>query len=62
MTGPVSGKGGKQLLKVLSMFINIILCGDTPDFIKPFFFFSASLIAVSKRGGSTQPIAVGCTL
>ena len=30
MIGSGSGKGGKQLLRVLS--INIILRGDTPDF------------------------------
>ena len=47
LTGPGSGEGGKQLLKVLSMFINIILRRDTLDFIIPF-FFGASLIAVSK--------------
>ena len=31
-------------------FIYIILRGDTPDFIIPF-FFGTSLIGVSKRGG-----------
>ena len=42
MTGSGSGEGGHQLLKVLPMSINIILRGDTPDFIIPF-FFDASL-------------------
>ena len=48
MTKLGSGEGGKQLLKVLCMFTNIVLRGYTPDFIIPFFSFSASLIAVSK--------------
>ena len=53
--------GGPVLLRALTDLVNIIVKGDTPSSISPF-FFGASLIALEKKGGGVRPIAIGCIL
>ena len=56
-----AGAGGPVLLRALTDLVNIIVKGDTPSSISPF-FFGASLIALEKKGGGVRPIAIGCSL
>ena len=49
------------LLSALADFCNLVLRGDAPEVVRPF-FFGASLVALRKRSGGIRPIAVGCTL
>ena len=48
------------LLIALARFCTLVLRGDVPHGVRPF-FFGASLVALKKSGG-VRPIAVGCTL
>ena len=48
-------------LCALTEFCNLVLHGDVPDEVRPF-FFGATLVALRKRSGGVRPIAVGCTL
>ena len=50
-----------QLLSALVDFCYLVLRGDTPDVVRPF-FFGASLVALNKKSGGIRPITVGCTL
>ena len=49
------------LRSALADFCNLVLRGDTPEVVRPF-FFGASLVALRKKSGGIRPIAVGCTL
>ena len=49
------------LLSSLASFLTLILKGEVPPSIRPF-FFGASLTALRKKDGGVRPIAVGCTL
>ena len=53
--------GGTTLVEALKSVISLILSGQTPLSIRPF-FFGAFPIALEKEGGGIRPIAVGCTL
>ena len=55
------GGGSEALLRALVPFIELVLSGNTPISIRPF-FFGANLIALQKKDGGIRPIAVGCTL
>ena len=46
------------LLSALADFCNLVLRGDAPEVVRPF-FFGASLVALRKRRGGIRPIAVG---
>ncbi|KAL5468951.1 hypothetical protein EMCRGX_G030112 [Ephydatia muelleri] len=61
MISASANSGGEALIEALSSFISLILSGQTPIAIRPY-FFGASLIALEKKGGGIGPIAVGCTL
>jgi len=52
---------GGGLLDTLTEFVNFVLAGNIPDWVRPF-FFGASLFAFSKKDGGIRPIAVGLTL
>ena len=57
---------GKQehevnLLKSLTIFVNLVLNGGVPDDIRPI-FFGASLCALQKKDGGVHSIAIGSTL
>ena len=41
--------------------MTLILKGNTPSQLRPY-FFGASLVALRKKDGGIRPIAVGCTL
>ena len=56
-----AGGGCEALLRALVPFIELVLSGNTPVSIRPF-FFGANLIALQKKDGGIWPIAVGCTL
>ena len=49
------------LLTALTDFCSLVLRGDVPQEVRPF-FFGASLVALRKKSGGVRPIAVGCTL
>ena len=53
--------GCESLLRALVPFIELVLSGNTPVSIRPF-FFSVNFIALQKKDGGIRPIAVGCTL
>ena len=48
-------------LCALTEFCNLVLRGNVPDEVRPF-FFGATLVALRKQSGGVRPIAVGCTL
>ena len=48
-------------LSALVAFCNLVLRGETPVEVRPF-FFGASLVALRKKCGGVRPIAVGCSL
>jgi hypothetical protein len=52
---------GDTLIESLTTFVNLILSGSTPAWVRPF-LFGASLFAFSKKDGGVRPIAVGLTL
>lgn len=52
---------GGTLLISLTCFINLVLAGKVPVWVRPF-FFGATLLAFNKKDGGTRPIAVGMTL
>ena len=54
-------RGGRELLRALTSFVNLVLDGKTPPSARPF-FFGATLIPLGKKGGGIRPIAVGHTL
>ena len=54
-------RGGRELLRALTSFGNLVLDGKTPPSARPF-FFGATLIPLGKKGGGIRPIAVGHTL
>ena len=49
------------LLPALTAYVQLVLEGRTPIFIRPY-FFGANLTAIHKSNGGVRPIAVGCTL
>ena len=49
------------ILNALVDFCSMVLHGDVPQLVRPF-FFGASLVALKKKSGGVRPIAVGCTL
>ena len=49
------------LLVALAEFCALVLRGDVPQEVRPF-FFGASLVALKKKCGGVRPISVGCTL
>ena len=51
----------KLLLSALVDFCYLVLRGDTPEEVRPF-FFGASLVALRKKRDGVRPIMVGCTL
>ena len=56
-----AGGGFGALLSALVSFVELVLNGDTPTSIGPF-FFGANLTALCKKGGGIRPIAVRGTL
>ena len=48
-------------LPALTAFVQLMLEGRTPTFIRTY-FFGANLTAIRKSDGGVRPIAVGCTL
>ena len=55
----VSANGGAQtLISAFGHFVNLIICGNVPVPIRPF-FFGANLTALAKKGSGVHPIAVG---
>ena len=52
---------GNTLIESLTAFINLILSGNTPEWVRSF-LFGASLLAFTKKDGGVRPIAVGLTL
>ena len=54
-------RDGSTLLAALTNFCTLVLKGDIPLEVRPF-FFGASLVALQKESGGVRPIAVGCTL
>ena len=61
MIGPGSGAGAEALLPALVAFVYLVLNGECPESIRPF-FFCANLTALRKKNGGIRPIAVGSTL
>ena len=61
MTAKAAGGGGPSLLRALTRFVNMVLEGGVVPIARPF-FFGASLIALTKKGGGVRPIAMGYTL
>ena len=49
------------MLAALVGFCFLVMQGDTPEKVRPF-FFSASLVAFRKKQGGVRPTAVECTL
>lgn len=58
---PLRGNQDNHLLSALVDFCHLVLRGDTPAEIRPF-FFGAYLIALRKKSGDVWPITVGCTM
>ena len=58
---PLGDNLENPLLSALVDFCYLVLRGDTPMEVRPF-FFGASLVALKKKSGGIRPIAVGCTL
>ena len=56
-----SASSSQVHLPALTAFVQLVLEGRTPTFIRPY-FFGANLTAISKSDGGVRPIAVGCTL
>ena len=52
---------GGSMLTALTHFVNLILAGKAPEWVRPY-LFGASLLAFSKKDGGVRPIAVGLTL
>ena len=52
---------GGTVIESLTCFINLILSGKVPAWVRPF-LFGAGLFAFNKKGGGMRPIAVGLTL
>ena len=52
---------GGTLIVSLTNFVNLILSGGAPDWVRQF-VFGASLLAFNKKDGGLRPIAVGMTL
>lgn len=52
---------GGSLLASLTNFVNLILAGKVPVWVRPH-LFGASLLAFAKKDGGVRPIAVGVTL
>ena len=48
-------------LSALADFSSLVLEGNTPPPVRPY-FFGARLIALDKHGGGVRPIAIGCVL
>ena len=51
---------GLTFLKTLTNLVNVILEGNVPFELRPY-FFAANLIALKKPDGGLRPIAVGIT-
>ena len=52
---------GSTLIESLTCFINLVLSGKVPVWVRPF-LFGAGLFAFNKKGGCVRPIAVGLAL
>ena len=58
---PLTRSNSQVLLPALTAFVQLVLEGRTPTFIRPY-FFGANLTAIRKSDGGVKPIAVGCSL
>ena len=54
-------ESGQGLVTALTSFTNLLLNGNCPDAVMPF-FFGGRLIALEKKAGGFRPIVVGLTL
>ena len=61
LTSASAERGGKELIRSLTCFINKVLEGKVPPSVQPI-FFGATLIALQKKEGGVRPIAVGLSL
>ena len=48
-------------LSALTALVNLVISGEVPPLVSPF-FFDASLLALNKADGGIRAIAIGCTL
>ena len=61
MIGPRGDGAAGNLVSSLAAFAALVLSGEVPVSIRPF-FFGANITALQKKDGGIRPIAVGCTL
>ncbi|XP_055347675.1 uncharacterized protein LOC129594849 [Paramacrobiotus metropolitanus] len=61
MLGKVQDDVSASFCKSLAQLLDIIIQGNIPDSVRPY-FFGAKLIALRKKDGGLRPIAVGNTL
>ena len=61
MIGPRGDGAAGNLVRSLAAFATLVLSGEVPVSIRPF-FFGANITALQKKEGGIRPIAVGCTL
>lgn len=57
LSGQSAGDGAHLLLRALLGLLTLILEGQTPRVIRPY-FFGATLIALQKKSGGIRPIAI----
>ena len=60
LIGPGVGSGREVLLPALASFARLVLSGNTPSSIRPF-FFGANLIALQKKGGELDPLLLAAS-
>ena len=60
LTAKSNGQTGLNFLRAFTNLVNVILDGDVPFELRPY-FFGAKLIAVKKPDGGLPPIAVDNT-
>ena len=56
-----AGDTGMAFLASMTEFVNFLLMGNSPTFIRPL-LFGANLLALNKKGGGLRPIAVGSVI
>ena len=61
MVSPRGDGAAGNLVRSLATFTALVLSGEVPVSIRPF-FFGANITALQKKDGRIRPIAVGCTL
>ena len=57
----VQEQNSRELIEVITSFINLLLAGKAPDFIRSV-IFGGTLTALEKNDGGLRPIVVGFTL